>query len=304
MKWLKRFLWVVGVVMIVGAAGIGYETKTEAHRLITNPMATRKLPTRTPADYQVPFEDVRVTTTDGLKLAGWYLPSPSGVAVMFVHGYKDSRSNMVESAAMYHRHGYGVLLLSVRAHDQSDGEMLSFGHQEMKDLEAWYRYLSARPDVKPDRIGMLGVSMGGALSIQYAAQNPHIQALVTDCAFSSMTDTIETSVTFFTGLPPFPFAPLIGFWAGREGGFSIAEIDAKKWIGRLSPRPVFLMQGGADRVISPRSGELLYQAAGEPKELWFDPALGHARFFAERRDEYERRVLGFWDKYLQKEPTP
>jgi fermentation-respiration switch protein FrsA (DUF1100 family) len=61
------------------------------------------------------------------------------------------------------------------------------------------------------------------------------------------------------------------------------------------------MQGGADKVISPQSGELLYQAAGDPKELWFDPALGHAKFFAERRDEYERRVLGFWDKYLGKE---
>jgi len=93
---------------------------------------------------------------------------------------------------------------------------------------------------------------------------------------------------------------MIGFWAGHELGFSLDEIDAKKSIGRISPRPVFLMQGGADKVISPKSGELLYRAAGEPKELWFDPALGHARFFAERRDEYERRVLGFWDKYLGK----
>jgi fermentation-respiration switch protein FrsA (DUF1100 family) len=114
-----------------------------------------------------------------------------------------------------------------------------------------------------------------------------------------MNDTIATSVRWFTGLPPFPFAPMIAFWAGREGGFSVSEIDAKKWIGRLSPRPVFLMQGGADKVISSNSGELLYQAAGQPKELWFDPALGHAKFFAERRAEYERRVLGFWDRYLK-----
>jgi fermentation-respiration switch protein FrsA (DUF1100 family) len=300
-RWLKASIWVVVVAMLAGGGYVGYETKTQAHRLITNPRATRRVPTKTPADFQVPYEDVTVTTSDGLNLVGWYLPSPSGVAVMFVHGYKDSRGNMVESAAMYHRHGYGVLLLSLRAHDRSDGEMLTFGHEEMKDLEAWYRYLAARPDVKPDRIGMLGVSMGGALAIQYAAGNPHVQAVVADCAFSSMNDTIATSVRWFTGLPPFPFAPLIAFWAGREGGFSVSEIDAKHWIGRLSPRPVFLMQGGADKVISPQSGELLYQAAGDPKELWFDPALGHAKFFAERRDEYERRVLGFWDKYLGKE---
>jgi fermentation-respiration switch protein FrsA (DUF1100 family) len=297
-RWIKFGAWFVAVALVGAGAGIGYETKTQAHRLITNPMATRKLPTKTPADFQVPYEDVTVTTSDDLKLVGWYLPSPSGVAVMFVHGYKDSRGNMVESAAMYHRHGYGVLLLSLRAHDRSDGEMLTFGHEEMKDLEAWYRYLSGRPDVNPDKIGILGVSMGGALAIQYAAGNTHLQAVVADCAFSSMNDTIATSVRWFTGLPPFPFAPMIGFWAGREGGFAVSDIDAKQWIGHLSPRPVFLMQGGADKVISPQSGELLYEAAGNPKELWFDPALGHAKFFAERRDEYERRVLGFWDRYL------
>jgi fermentation-respiration switch protein FrsA (DUF1100 family) len=95
-----------------------------------------------------------------------------------------------------------------------------------------------------------------------------------------------------------PFANLIEFWAQEEGGFSASDIDAKVWIKQLSPRPVFLMQGGADQVISPDSGQRLYAAAGEPKELWFDPALGHARFFDERRAEYERRVMGFFDHYL------
>ncbi len=59
------------------------------------------------------------------------------------------------------------------------------------------------------------------------------------------------------------------------------------------------MQGGADTTISPDSGRLLYEAAGQPKTLWFDPVLDHAKFFDERRDEYERRVVvGFMDRYM------
>lgn len=102
----------------------------------------------------------------------------------------------------------------------------------------------------------------------------------------------------FTGLPPFPFAPLILFWAEREAGFRSAEIDATRWIGRISPRPVFLLQGGADVVISPQSGRLLYDAAGEPRELWFEPDLGHVMFADKMPAAYEKRVVGFLDRYL------
>ena len=58
------------------------------------------------------------------------------------------------------------------------------------------------------------------------------------------------------------------------------------------------MQGGADTVISADSGQRLYDAAGEPKELWFDPALGHVEFDTERAAAYEKRVVAFFDKYL------
>jgi hypothetical protein len=218
--------------------------------------------------------------------------------IIFVHGYKDHRGSMLGAAAMYARHGFGVLLASVRAHDRSEGERLTFGHEEMKDLEAWYRFVTQHPGVDTSRIAILGVSMGGSLAIQYAAHNTHVAAVIADCAFSSLDDTVETSVKYFTGLPPFPFAPMIRLWAEREGGFSFAEVDAKKWIGHISPRPVFLMQGGADVVVSPASGQALYAAAGEPKELWFEPALGHARFFDERQAEYERRVVGWVERYL------
>lgn len=289
---------VVAGVLVIALAGVLNLTKNEAHRLITAPVETRKLPEETPADYNLPFEEVTVTSSDGIELAGWFVPSRNGAVIMMQHGYKSTRKELLNEAAMMHRHGYGALLMSVRAHDRSGGEMITFGMHEVDDMEAWYQYLLTRRDVDPERIGILGNSYGGMLAIQYAAQNENIKAVVANSAFSSLNDTVSTSVEYFTDLPAFPFAPLIVFWAERETGFKTEDIDTTKWIAQISPRPVFLMQGGADVVISADSGQRLYDAAGEPKELWFDPQLGHVQFDTERAEEYERRVAEFFDRYL------
>lgn len=288
---------IIALLLII-TVGLLLKTRSEAYKLLHSPMATRELPDETPADYNLPFEDVTVTNPDGQKLVGWFIPSENGAVIIMQHGYKATRSEMLNEAEMMHRHGYGVLVTSIRAHDYSEGELITLGVYEVQDMEAWYQYLLTRDDFDHEKIGILGNSYGGMLSIQYAAQNKKIKAVVANSAFSSMPDTVATSVTHFTNLPEFPFVPLIVFWAEHDTGIKMEEIDATKWIPQISPRPVFLMQGGKDTVISPESGQRLYDAAGEPKELWYDPELGHVEFDKERAEEYEARVSAFFDQYL------
>jgi fermentation-respiration switch protein FrsA (DUF1100 family) len=292
-------LGTTAAVAVAAAGEVGRRTRSEAHRLLTNPLETRKLPTATPIDFGMVYDDVAVTTPDGLRLVGWFVPSENGVVIIAQHGYKSDRSEMLNEAAMLHRHGYGVLIPSVRTHDLSDGTLITFGKDEMQDLEAWLEFLRSPKGGAPSAIGMLGNSFGGTLAIQLAATHPEVEAVVTNSAFSSLDDTIETSIRFFTRLPPFPFAPLVAFWAEREAEFAIEDVDAKKWIPRLSPRPVFLMQGGRDVVISRESGRLLYEAAGEPRVLWEEPEIGHAEFDRAFPAEYERRVVAFFDEHLK-----
>lgn len=292
---------ILGAVLVVLVGGVLALTKNEAHKLITAPLdETRSLPEETPAEYGLPFEDVEVTS-DGLKLVGWFVPSKNGAVIIMQHGYKSTRKELLNEAEMLHRHGYGALITSIRAHDYSEGEQITFGMNEVRDMQAWYRYLISRDDIDPDKIGILGNSYGGMLVIQYAAQNENIKAVVAHSAFSSLNDTVETSINHFADLPSFPFAPLIVFWAERESGFTTDDIDTTQYIPLISPRPVFLMQGGADVAISPDSGQKLYDAAGEPKELWFDPALGHVDFDKTYPEEYEQRVVEFFDTYLLEE---
>ena len=280
--------------------GVLGKTRSEAHRLITNPSYTRVKSDKTPWDepWRLPFVGVSVKSADGTTLRGWFIPAESRKLILVQHGYKDRLQSMLGVAKILHDHGYQVMMMCVRAHDFSDGELIGFGQREMPDMAAFEADALKRPGVDPDEVGLFGVSMGGSLAIQFASQHPEIKAVIADSAFSSLNDTIETSVKFFTGLPPFPFAPLIRFWAEREAGISASRIDAKHWIGKISPRPILLMQGGADTVVSADSGEKLYNAADPPKDLWYEKAVGHGQFLKMMPKEFEQRVTAFFDTYI------
>ena len=302
-SWATRLRLATLAFLLLLAAGFAWKTRDEAHRLITNPRATPQGGDDDTGGEAAAVRRRDVTTGDGQRLHGWYVPASATLAaakgtIIIAHGYKDDRSSMIGVADILHRHGYSVLVVSFRGHDDNDGETISFGLRERADLEAFYQYLHARPDVDQDRIGLFGVSMGGTISIGYAAQNPAIRVLVSDCAFSSISDTVATSVRYFTGLPAFPFAPVIVFWTERAIGGRVADIDAKQWIARIAPRPVLLMQGGADRVVSADSGAKLFEAAGQPKELWFEPDVAHAEFLKSKPVEFERRLIDFFDRNL------
>src|SRR5262245_11500026 len=114
-------------IVLLAVFGILNVTRNEAHNLITAPMNTRKFPEETPAMYNLPYEDVEISSSDGLNLAGWFVPSQNGAVIIMQHGYKSTRKELLNEAEMMYRHGYGILLTTVRAHDHSEGEVITFG---------------------------------------------------------------------------------------------------------------------------------------------------------------------------------
>jgi fermentation-respiration switch protein FrsA (DUF1100 family) len=304
-KWMKIALITVAAILavvLIAIIGLFIYLKPVGEGMVTNPYgAEERVVTESPADYGLPYEEVWVTTEDGFDLVGWYVPSQNGAVIIAQHGYKGNRQNMLPDAERFYRHGYGVLISTVRAHDESDGEVMSVGVHEMKDLEAWYQYLLTRDDIDHDKIAIFGSSMGGMLVIQYAAQNDDIQAIATHSAFSSLKDTVEIIVELETGFR-WPFSTIIGFWAERTGGFRTNDIDSTLHVGKISPRPIFLMMGGQDDHVSTDCGHVLLEAAGEPKELWFEPDAGHSDLDELCPAKYETCVIGFYDEYLLGEP--
>lgn len=296
---LKITLWIVSGVLLaifILVNIVGYQKGKE---MVTFPMEMRESLTQTPADFGMPYDEVTVTTGDGLTLAGWYIPSENNSAILAMHGYKNDREDPLREAMILHRHGYGVLIGSLRTHDVNPGKLITFGLQEMRDFEAWYQFLLAREDVDPQKIGIYGKSMGGALSIKYATQNPEIKAVIADSAFARMQDTVEKAIVSLLGERFRLMTPLIVFWAERIAGIRAAEVNTTEWISLLCGRPVMLFQGGADELIPVNSGIRLYDAACEPKSLWYEPQASHTICdLPELEMECEQRMVSFFDEYV------
>jgi fermentation-respiration switch protein FrsA (DUF1100 family) len=258
----------------------------------------RHLPAETPGDRGLAYRDVAFSSTDGITLRGWYLPSRNGAAIIAGHGIGGSR--LLEPAEVLARHGYGVLAFDWRAHGESDGELCTFGYYEVRDVEGALAWLREQPDVDPERIGMLGESMGAVTAIRAAAMLPGIQAVVADSAFADLEEAVG-NVWRGTGLPAFPFVPLqiaLGEWLT---GLKLDAMQPLEDVGAISPRPILILAGGQDPITGPEAGQRYYEAAGEPKELWFEPYMEHVSFWRVAPEAYERRVVSFFDAALLEE---
>ena len=84
--WKKAALATPLAMLLAAAVAIGVETRSEAHRLITNPIETRHLPKQRPIDFGMVYDDVAARSADGVELAGWYVPGTNGAVVIAQHG--------------------------------------------------------------------------------------------------------------------------------------------------------------------------------------------------------------------------
>jgi fermentation-respiration switch protein FrsA (DUF1100 family) len=244
------------------------------------------------ADLGRAYEDVELETSDGLRLSGWYVPSRNGAAVIVFPG----RSGAVRPARILARHGYGVLVFDRRGEGESEGDYNARGWGGEPDLHAAIGFLDRRPDVRPGRIGGLGISVGGELMLQTAARTHALAAVVSEGAgMRSVAEQLH--------MPDVPgwrrwIAPMtVETAAGIVLSGHRPPPDLVDLMPAISPRPVLLIRA-EDGNVDERLNTVYYEAAGRPKQLWTLPEGGHTGALDARPREYERRVVGFFDGAL------
>jgi fermentation-respiration switch protein FrsA (DUF1100 family) len=241
-----------------------------------------------------PYEHVAFTTSDGLVLKGWYVSSRNGAAVVAFPGRRGPQRH----ARMLVRHGYGVLLFDRRGEGESDGDPNGFGWALDRDLKAAAAFLQHRPDVEPGRIGGIGLSVGGEMLLQTAAESEAYKAVVSEGAGArSIREELEKPVTLgnWLGIPQsFVLTAGTALFSNHAPPPSLTSLT-----GRIAPRPMFLIYalhgtGGEEKLLNPK----YYAAAGAPKQIWEIPDASHTGGITARPREYERRVVGFLDRAL------
>ena len=276
---------------LVGIAGVLVFAQTVLPVVLSYGYTHTARPVVPKANLGAAHQDVKLQTSDGLELEGWYVPSKNRAAVIAFGGRKGTQ----RPARMLVRHGYGVLLFDRRGEGDSDGDPNALGWDGEKDIRAGLSFLRARPDVDPDRIGGLGLSVGGELMLQTAAHTDELKAVVSEGAgIRSVREVREDDGIEKWFALPFWYSTTMGTAVFGNKGPPDSLNDLVK---KISPRATYFIhakegQGGEELT------ETFYDSAGPPKALWKTDSK-HVSGQEAEPVEYERRVIGFFDRFLR-----
>ena len=278
-----------GLILLGGVFVVGFSVASfRSTEKYLHPQRKLSSANKTPDDYGIDYEDIRLLTVDGIELAAWYTPPANGALILVAHGHSDRRS--LDQYVLYARNGYGVLAWDFRAHGESSGELSTMGYHEALDVEVALEY--GLKQVSVEHIGAWGGSMGGAAVLELASRRFEIEAVVVDSTFPTLEDELRWIVSNNV------FLPFIRFFAEKEAGVDLEMLRPVDRIGEISPRPVMIIQGEADDLIPADSAQRLYDASGDPRYLWTEAGVGHVGMYSVHPVRYEDRVIGFFDEYL------
>jgi fermentation-respiration switch protein FrsA (DUF1100 family) len=216
-----------------------------------------------PDSLGITANDIYFQSSDGVRLHAWFLPakkSPAKGTVLFVHGNAENISTHIGSVWWLPNEGFNVFIFDYRGFGYSEGKADLDG--AMKDFHAALKTLFNMPSVDPNNIAVFGQSLGGAIAICGLRDSPYqkqLRGLVVEGVFASLRNITRNKLSEFWLTWPLQY-PLS--WLVKD---NLRPIDV---IPELSPMPILIIHGTADKVIPFEIGEKLYQAAREPKSFW------------------------------------
>jgi len=261
-------------------------------------------------------ETVTFKSADGTEIEGWYYPPASHTRaehstplLLSIHGgphgmygYGFNAAFQIQSA-----HGYATLALNPRGSSGygqafADGTLQNWGGGDYKDLMSGVDYvLRLKPEIDPQRLGVLGGSYGGFMTNWVITQTTRFKAAVSSASVSNLVSFYATSLyqdlvhAEFNGFP----------WEG-------ANFDVLwKWSPLAHVRqvktPTLFIHGELDNDVHITEAEQMYMALrrqGVDAAFARYPRAGHG--FREPKHLLDRtqRTLEWFDKYLKRRSQP
>ena len=238
----------------------------------------------TPADHGLPYEDVWIPVSqktgadlEADMLHGWWLPHPGSRQVLLLcHGNYGNISYNLERVRFYYNLGFSVFAFDYRGYGQSTGvgptEQTTYADAEM----AW-RYLTAVRQIAPEQITVCGHSMGGAIAIHLATQQPRMANLIVKSSFTAMKDVVKGRAIYRF----FPIEQLLAH-----------PFDSLSKVSQLKV-PVLYVHGDQDQDVPSFMSEHLYQASPDPKEIWLAKGANHNNIATLLGNAYGETVKAF-----------
>lgn len=244
----KVLMRVVGwpILLLIGVLFVRWTSMAESRVFY--------VPSREAFETPAGMEDVSIPAADGRTLHGWFIrPASTGKAgaskerfpaVLHCHGNAGNVSSHVDYSAFLAEEGIAVLIFDYRGYGRSSPASGLDRYQLMEDSRAAMDYLLARPDVDPQRIGVLGVSLGGVFASKLAAERSEVKALCLISAFSGWSSVAGDHM------------PVLG-WLLIPGG-----LDPAKSVASIARKmPLMIVHGEQDEIVNVRHAGVIEDAA-------------------------------------------
>jgi len=244
----------------------------------------------TPRDFGLDYDNINLTTKDGLRLAGWFIPNQeTDKTIILLHGYPADKGNILAPMAFLAQH-YNLLLFDFRYHGASAGAYTTIGAKETADLNAAIEWLQRQVY---NKIGLWGFSLGGAVALMTAADYPAVKAVVSDSSYANL-NLMAPTLYRLPGLR-YPLAALTRLWGKIFLGLDIKDVSPATSAQELT-LPVLIIHSTNDTTIPFSHAQLIKAslANNQQAQFWFADNLIHGQF----RQEYDRRVTEFFQQHL------
>jgi alpha-beta hydrolase superfamily lysophospholipase len=286
----RTLLRIGGPAGVAGGLAFGAGLLLMSRRWIRPPRVSLDVP------LSDPIREVRFPSQDGVPLHGWLLDAgPGAPVVVLCHGYMRSIEETFPLAYELFERGFTALVFDFRGCGRSGGRFTTLGYEEPKDLLGAVR--CAQEQTGAERVGVHGISMGGAVAIVGAARSDAVACVVTDSAFATLDACVECK---FAGVPPLQ-RPL--YRLSRRAAEAVTRARSRDvrpidHVGRIAPRPLLLVHGAEDDVVPFEESTLLLERAGPSAERWTVEGGAHAMARFEHPEAYLERVARFFSMHL------
>jgi len=274
---LKWVLWVLLVqFLLINISGFFYGYKltyfyepsqkvpsssknifTKTWKLFTGPHFQKSVIEEIP---HFSYETVHLPARDNLvSIEGWYIPVDSSKGtVILVHGLGGNKSMLLKQAYEFMYFGFNVMLIDLRAHGNSKGNVTTLGYAESEDVKLAYDYISKKGE---KNIILYGISLGATVIIKAIYDyNLSPSRIILEMPFDSQ-EKLFAKRGRLLGFPEEPFGVLVTFWASIERGFNAFKQNASKFAERIEC-PVLLLYGARDKIVSSAETNSIFQHIG------------------------------------------
>jgi hypothetical protein len=246
------------------------------------------------------MQDWYIKSADGLKLHAYYLPADNPKRyVLLSHGYKGNCfSEFGHIAGFLHDRGCNLLFIDQRACGMSEGEYITFGAKEKKDIQRWCCLIDKRNENKLP-IYLYGKSMGAAAVLMATGEElpDDVKGVISDCGFQSMKRQFRDMASKWFHLPRIELLLFrLSVWCRFSAGFSINEADTSKALA-TNKRPILFFHGDDDTYVYPKNSLDNYNNCTAPKELVMVHGARHMCSEYVDKELYEKKLISFFHKY-------